>query len=427
MEDKPNEPRLEEYGLTPISYENHRNQKYSLEKSFNEYNELRSEDKWEGSAAVLMVFGGLFSLITFSTGNREGDFFPFIICICLFFAGLYLNNRNNLIDKEIREENEKKEKKVDLIKAKVYAFEEACIKYYLAFYEEFYQNNLYRKHHNTEKYKQSSETYSSIKNEIIAISQKLIFWHYSLNDLLKDHKDCLVRHMWKMKNNKNRLFNAFNDVHFKDGVDKEIEAYRENTQNIIFKTNAFEAQQEEIISESLVFDQNKIIKEEFRKKREIEKIDEEKIRLMPPEKRFRVARKIDNWEEINRKRKETGDKGEEIVFLIEQDYLRSINRIDLADRIKHIAKEDDGSGYDILSFFENGREKYIEVKSTTTSLKSPYYVSNNELSFLKEHNEDYRLYRVLLIDSGPEMRVYEPSEILEINDITPTQYIVKER
>ncbi|NCU42533.1 MAG: DUF3883 domain-containing protein, partial [Candidatus Moranbacteria bacterium] len=86
---------------------------------------------------------------------------------------------------------------------------------------------------------------------------------------------------------------------------------------------------------------------------------------LAPEKKFRTPRKID-WEELNAKRKKTGLAGEEIVMNIEKKYLRSINRDDLARQVEHRSKDQgDGLGYDILSFFEDGREKYIEVKSTT--------------------------------------------------------------
>jgi hypothetical protein len=93
----------------------------------------------------------------------------------------------------------------------------------------------------------------------------------------------------------------------------------------------------------------------------------------------------------------TGAIGEEAVVVIEQEYLRSVGRRDLAEKVRHVSKEDgDGSGYDVSSFFQDGREKYVEVKSTTVSIETPYYLSRNEYSFLKEHPKDSFIYRVLI-------------------------------
>lgn len=152
-------------------------------------------------------------------------------------------------------------------------------------------------------------------------------------------------------------------------------------------------------------------------------IQKEKI---APERLYRTARKIDNWDEINKKRRTTGLKGEEITVVIEQEFFESIGRKDLAQKIRHVSTEDgDGLGYDVLSFFENGKEKYIEVKSTTTSLSSSFYLSRNELAFLNEHNEDAFIYRVLVSGDTPQIISYSINEILEKNELIPVQYMVK--
>ncbi|MBI4097630.1 MAG: DUF3883 domain-containing protein [Candidatus Levybacteria bacterium] len=153
--------------------------------------------------------------------------------------------------------------------------------------------------------------------------------------------------------------------------------------------------------------------------------EQERKEVVTPEKLYRIARRIDNWEEINKKRKLTGQRGEEIAVAVEQEFFESINRKDLADKVSNVATErGDGLGYDVLSFFEDGREKYIEVKATTISLKSPFYISRNELTFLKEHNEDAFVYRIFVSDGVPQLVVETIPEFLEINEITPIQYIV---
>lgn len=152
------------------------------------------------------------------------------------------------------------------------------------------------------------------------------------------------------------------------------------------------------------------------------------INVIPPEKLYRTPRKID-WEKVNKTKVITGMKGEEIVMAIEQDYLKSINREDLAEKVEHISKErGDGSGYDILSFFPSGEEKYIEVKSTIKSGGNSFYLSNNELEFLKRNKYRVHIYRLFNVndnDEAPSLRVHSAEDILKFNQITPIQYVVK--
>ena len=150
----------------------------------------------------------------------------------------------------------------------------------------------------------------------------------------------------------------------------------------------------------------------------------------PLEVYYRTPRKID-WDIVNKKKQETGLKGEDIVMVIEQEYLTSLGLSDLSERVRHVSKEDgDGTGYDILSYFPDGKEKYIEVKSTTKSTGSSFYLSRNELDFLKNNTENAQVHRVFNVseeddDGIPYLQIYTASDILESSQITPTQYKVK--
>ena len=145
-----------------------------------------------------------------------------------------------------------------------------------------------------------------------------------------------------------------------------------------------------------------------------------------PERNYRIARKIANWEDINKKRKVTGLRGEEIVVALEQDFFESIGRSDLALSVRHISvQEGDGLGYDVLSSFENGKEKYIEVKTSTVAISTPYYLSRNELSFIQEHPQDAFIYRVFLSEIVPEVQVFTGAEVLDKNELIPVQFVVK--
>ena len=68
---------------------------------------------------------------------------------------------------------------------------------------------------------------------------------------------------------------------------------------------------------------------------------------------------------------------------------------DLSNRIRQISKENTSAGYDILSFEEDGRDKYIEVKSTNNSPsgKANFLITINECEKAKEL-KNYYIYIV---------------------------------
>ncbi|MCK4454402.1 DUF3883 domain-containing protein, partial [Candidatus Parcubacteria bacterium] len=76
-----------------------------------------------------------------------------------------------------------------------------------------------------------------------------------------------------------------------------------------------------------------------------------------------LSKKID-FEKENKVNKKIGERGELVVFKKEKEYLESIGKKELSTQVRHISKEDDSAGYDILSFDESENKKYIEVKST---------------------------------------------------------------
>lgn len=151
------------------------------------------------------------------------------------------------------------------------------------------------------------------------------------------------------------------------------------------------------------------------------------INTESPEKKYSSPRKID-WENINKHKAITGLRGEEIVVEIEKNYLRSINREDLSEKVKHTSIDGDGSGYDILSFFPDGQEKYIEVKSSKNSNSNSFNISSNELDFMKRNQYNYQIYRMFNVnenDEAPTLRVHTANDILSFKKITPVQYLVK--
>jgi hypothetical protein len=117
----------------------------------------------------------------------------------------------------------------------------------------------------------------------------------------------------------------------------------------------------------------------------------------------RLVRKFNPVERDFRNRK-LGRDGEELVIQFERERLRQIDRPDLAKKIRWISEEDgDGAGYDILSFDEKGKERFLEVKTTVGSDITPFYITRNELSFSSERPEAFRLCRVFDFSIRPRM------------------------
>lgn len=87
--------------------------------------------------------------------------------------------------------------------------------------------------------------------------------------------------------------------------------------------------------------------------------------------------------------------GEMMVLERERADLTKAGRKDLADRIEHVSlAKGDGAGFDILSFYPNETPKYIEVKTTTGSKHTSFFISPNEIAFSEINSDRFELYRV---------------------------------
>lgn len=101
-----------------------------------------------------------------------------------------------------------------------------------------------------------------------------------------------------------------------------------------------------------------------------------------------------------------GERGEEVVLASEIARLRSEGRDDLARRVCWVAKDKgDGAGYDILSFSPTGRERLLEVKTTTGYRTTPFYLSENERALSAERPDAFRLVR--LYDFSRQPRAFQ--------------------
>ena len=100
---------------------------------------------------------------------------------------------------------------------------------------------------------------------------------------------------------------------------------------------------------------------------------------------------------------EIGEAGEKIVYNHEkQKLIDAYNEgkiTDLNNKLEWVSRFDDSLGYDIRSYdVENQQEMYIEVKTTTGSATTPFYMSDNEILQSKKLGEQYYLYRLYKMD-----------------------------
>ena len=302
-------------------------------------------------------------------------FFVLLLLVFQHFSSLFVTKYFEKSKyKQLQLEHEKLVQKMEDVKLKVEPFEKAIVDYYENNLQDFHSTKLYHK-------KSSSPDFSSMLEQF--------------DSMLKQARDAtqnlLTKHLWTGE--------------YENYLSKRRESYSQgssdNRSEIAHPTASPPIRTSHALPAEKVY---------------------------PPEETYRTPRKID-WEKLIKGRMVTGFIGEEMVVIIEQEYLRSIGKNELAHNIRHISKEDgDGSGYDVLSFFPDGRQKYIEVKSTVTSIDATFYISRNEYRFIMEHPKDAFIYRVLL--DGEKTRVISLqavpcSKLLETRDLEPIQYEAK--
>ena len=96
--------------------------------------------------------------------------------------------------------------------------------------------------------------------------------------------------------------------------------------------------------------------------------------------------------------------GEQFALGYEHWRLVQAGQHRLADRVEHVSKtQGDGLGYDILSFDANGRERFIEVKTTSFGRETPFFVTNGELKRSNTAQDQFHLYRLFEFRKAPRL------------------------
>ncbi len=131
-------------------------------------------------------------------------------------------------------------------------------------------------------------------------------------------------------------------------------------------------------------------------------------RAQRPQGLERLVRKFDPVARDFRNRS-LGKAGEALIVDFERRRLETLERKDLASKVRWVAQEDgDGAGYDIHSFDRQGNDRLIEVKTTQGARSTPFFVTRNELSLAHERPEHFRLYRLYEVGQAPRLFKLKP-------------------
>jgi hypothetical protein len=122
---------------------------------------------------------------------------------------------------------------------------------------------------------------------------------------------------------------------------------------------------------------------------------------LTPKKRRAIRR---DYVEREARNASLGLAGEEFVVSYERWRLISNGAVDLAEKVEHISKtQGDGLGYDVLSYERSGKERLIEVKTTSFARETPFFVTQTEIDVSKEQSDCYHLFRVFEFRKAPRL------------------------
>lgn len=99
-----------------------------------------------------------------------------------------------------------------------------------------------------------------------------------------------------------------------------------------------------------------------------------------------------------------GRAGEEFVVQYERWRLISIGKNKLADKVEHIsATQGDGLGFDVLSFEASGRDRLIEVKTTSFGKETPFFITRSEVNLSRAKSDVFQIYRLFEFRRRPQL------------------------
>lgn len=143
-----------------------------------------------------------------------------------------------------------------------------------------------------------------------------------------------------------------------------------------------------------------------------------------------TGRDVD-WAKKYEDNQEIGNMGEEFVYQFERDKVANFSKRDV-ERVQHLSRlQGDGLGYDISSIDEDGNILRIEVKTTSASEDTVFYMSRNEKKFFEEYENDGAvIYRVYNFDKNTrrgEIKIITATELLNVYNFDPVTYAVTKK
>lgn len=144
-----------------------------------------------------------------------------------------------------------------------------------------------------------------------------------------------------------------------------------------------------------------------------------------PLKKYNPQAKRIDYLKLEARNQSLGLAGEEFVLEYESERLYQAGKKKLSNKIDHVSKtQGDGLGYDILSYEEDGKERLIEVKTTSYGKRTPFYVTRNELTCSVQRDEVYHLYRVFAFRKDPKLFGLQ-GRLDRCLDLDPVQYLAQ--
>ncbi len=140
---------------------------------------------------------------------------------------------------------------------------------------------------------------------------------------------------------------------------------------------------------------------------------------------LRRVRPAINYLERESRNASLGRAGEEFVLNFERARFIRLGQESLADRVEHIAvTEGDGAGFDVRSFEADGRDRFIEVKTTAYGKHVPFFISQNEVTVSQNYSDHYHLYRVFRFHNDP--RLFTLTGALDrVCNLSPVQFVAR--
>ena len=98
-----------------------------------------------------------------------------------------------------------------------------------------------------------------------------------------------------------------------------------------------------------------------------------------------------------------GEAGERFFLDRERERLDRAGHGALASKVKWVAKDYDGAGYDILSYTTKGAPRHLEIKTTAGGIYPPFWITANELEVSERRSQSYEVIRIF--DFRPPSKV----------------------